>query len=79
MFGAVPVLLLLALMAVCMEKTHYYEHLSQVLFKCSVQRAGFAPELIVINHSGQDCFYHEMRCTNCQLRMFAATFLVVLW
>jgi hypothetical protein len=53
MFGAVPVLL--ALMAACVGKTHGYEHLFQVLFSCSVQHASLAPELILTNHSGQDC------------------------
>jgi len=78
MIGAVPVLLI-ALVAACMGKTHGYKHLFQVLFKCSVQRASLAPELILTNHSGQDCLQHEMRCTNFQLRVFAMTFFVVLW
>ena len=54
MFGAVPVFLL-ALMAACVGITHGYKRLFQVLFKCSVQRASLAPELILTNHSGQDC------------------------
>jgi len=57
MIGPVPVLLI-ALVAACMGKTYGYtcKHLFQVLFKCSVQRASLAPELILTNHSGQDCF-----------------------